>query len=255
MQDLYAVLGVRRGATVAEIRSAFRKKAKALHPDATGRADARNIEAFHEAVFAYNTLIAHRTRGLFDRQCEMRRASGEEREPFDYHKWLLARGDDESMAKLVFWDLMHGRESDAAEEFCALVSQRSRFSMRHWFSREDFMDLGYILAEELDARQHYYEAFGILAEIITMEREKSYFRLFFSVVLEFALRILKCNIESGGNDELSLDAYERAIDLDLGAQEDAFFLNRMAAIYGKMGDVRMAEQCKAAALMVNGGNV
>lgn len=250
LYDLYKTLGVRQGATAAEIRSAFRKKAKTLHPDATGKTNKSNIEAFHALVYAYNTLMDARTRDMF---AAMRKDSSDEGwDTFDYHDWLLSRADDESMAKLVFWDLTHGREDDAASEYCRLVAERVSFSMRHWFTREDFMDLGYILAEELDLRKHYYEAFGILAEIITMERKRAYFHFFFPEVLSFAIRILKRNIEADGNDELALDAYERALDLQLGENEDVYFLMRMASIYNKMGDARTAALCSDAASRLGG---
>lgn len=245
LHDLYRTLGVRKGATALEIRKAFRKKAKKLHPDTAGKRSAHNIEAFHALVYAYNTLMDARTRDMF--AALHNRPSDEGEKAFDYHNWLLARADDESMAKLVFWDLTHGRENDAADEYCGLVNERASFSMRHWFTREDFMDLGYILAEELDQRKHYYEALCLLAEIIKMERERAYFHFFFPEVVSFALRILKRNIEAGGNDELSLDAYERALELQLGEEEDVYFLTRMASIYSKMGDGHTAALCSEAA--------
>lgn len=245
---LYKTLGVRAGATTAEIRSAFRKKAKTLHPDATGKADKQGIEAFHDLVYAYNTLLDIRSRSLFG-------AFGSEtpeRDTFDYHKWLLAREDDESRAKLIFWDLMHGREDEAAAEYCRLMFERTTFSLKHWFTREDFMDLGYILAEELHSRRHYYEAFCLLTQIITMEREKPYFRLFFPDVTSFAIRIMEHNIENGENDELILDAYEKALEMQFGKKEDVYFLTRMASIYSKIGDERTAALCSAASARIGG---
>ena len=37
MENLYAVLGVRNEATLAEIKKAYREKVKNLHPDSTGK--------------------------------------------------------------------------------------------------------------------------------------------------------------------------------------------------------------------------
>jgi hypothetical protein len=62
--DPYAVLGVDRAATGDEIASAFRTRAKELHPDA-GAAD--STEEFSELVAAYDLLSNHRTRREYDR--------------------------------------------------------------------------------------------------------------------------------------------------------------------------------------------
>lgn len=190
LRTLYKTLGVRAGASAAEIRRAFRRRAKALHPDVTGRNDRRAIEAFHNLVYAYNTLMDSKGRGIFY-PSSVYGDEADERDTFDYHTWLLAREDDESRAKLIFWDLMHAREDESVDEYCRITRERSAFSLRHWFTREDFMDMGYILAEELHIRKRYSEALSLLNEIIAMEGEKAYFRLFFPEVVSFAKRILK----------------------------------------------------------------
>ena len=54
-KDYYDVLGIARGASADEIKKAFRKKAKELHPDRN--ADNPNAEAqFKEANEAYDVL-------------------------------------------------------------------------------------------------------------------------------------------------------------------------------------------------------
>ena len=52
LSEARALLGVRAAATAAEIRSAFRAKAKAAHPDASGG----EAEDFRRIVAAYRQL-------------------------------------------------------------------------------------------------------------------------------------------------------------------------------------------------------
>lgn len=55
-RDPHEVLGVPRTAQVREIRRAYRERARALHPDASGTDE--TAEAFHQATLAYQELCA-----------------------------------------------------------------------------------------------------------------------------------------------------------------------------------------------------
>ena len=63
-RDYYEVLGVSKDATDAEIKSAFRKKAKEFHPDVNKSADAP--EKFKEAQEAYACLSDKNNRAKYD---------------------------------------------------------------------------------------------------------------------------------------------------------------------------------------------
>ena len=103
---------------------------------------------------------------------------------------------------------MHNREDEAVAEFKQMNMSCVGFSLKKWFTREDFMDFGYILAEELAIRCEYYDAIILLEQIIKMEYTYEYFRLFFPEVLSFTLNILKRHIVGTMNDELALDVWE-----------------------------------------------
>ena len=66
MRDPYQVLGVARGASEAEIKKAFRKHAKQLHPDAN-RDDPKAQDRFAELNSAYEILGDDTKRKQFDR--------------------------------------------------------------------------------------------------------------------------------------------------------------------------------------------
>jgi len=71
MKNLYKLLDLNEKATADEIKSAYRKKAKALHPDVTG-GNLKKTEEFKEACVAYAILSNNEKRIEYD----TRRANG-----------------------------------------------------------------------------------------------------------------------------------------------------------------------------------
>lgn len=242
MNDCYQILGVSHEATASEIKRAYRKKAKLLHPDMK-EGDAA---AFRELTAAYRTLIDLKSRQIFDSSFAFRNFYGSQKKDssFDYRAWLSARTDDESRAKLIVLDLMHCREDDAVKEFKRMNMTSPSFRLSRWFTREDFMDYGFILAEELILRGEYYDAVIILDQVIRMEYSYSYFKLFFPEVLSLARKVLMENIEGFLNDELAIDCYEKALDLRFGNADDALFLKKMSGCYERIGDSSTAAVCR-----------
>src|SRR6201993_4508716 len=66
MRDPYEVLGVDRKASAGDIKSAFRKLAKKLHPDAN-KSDPKAAQRFAELNSAYEILGEDDKRKAFDR--------------------------------------------------------------------------------------------------------------------------------------------------------------------------------------------
>jgi len=64
-RDYYELLGVSRNADEAELKKAFRRLARTLHPDVSKEPDAE--ERFREVVEAYEVLSKPETRELYDR--------------------------------------------------------------------------------------------------------------------------------------------------------------------------------------------
>jgi DnaJ-class molecular chaperone len=66
MRDLYATLGIPRTASEADIKSAYRKLAKELHPD-RNKDNPKSSEKFSEATRAYDLLSDKAKRAQYDR--------------------------------------------------------------------------------------------------------------------------------------------------------------------------------------------
>ena len=73
-RDWYQVLGLARTATPDEIRSAYRRLARELHPDQTG--DPASAGPFREATEAYEVLSEPSARARYDRDVPVRTPRG-----------------------------------------------------------------------------------------------------------------------------------------------------------------------------------
>ncbi len=55
-------------------------------------------------------------------------------------------------------------------------------------------------------------------------------------MLAFTKNILRTKLDKVIDDELALDAWERALELKFGPKDDAFFLQKMSQVYKRIGD-------------------
>lgn len=253
IEDYYKILSVSPSASTSEIKRAFRKKAKALHPDIphnVRNTDGKkaNEQAMMRLIRAYEALLDAKRRAEFDFFYNKTAKKGES---FDYRTWLKEQADPESRATLIFFDLFHNAEDEAVREFLRLCSEHPSFSLRRYFSRGDFMDCGFVLAEELYFRNHYYESFLLLEQIIREERKDAYFRHFFPEVLILARKLIREKLIYTLADDLLLDCCEVALDFGLSKADNAEILKKMAEIYYRMGDFTTGDGCAAASVRMN----
>ena len=264
IEECLDLLGVSESASAAEIKRAFREKAKRIHPDVSAHSsknkkgqDGRGNDASAEMLAlleAYRTLsdpaVRERMDAAFTRFRAKKASKG-----FDYRLWLLEREDAESRAKLIFFDLLHDFEDEAVSLYLELMRMEGGFSLKKELGREDFMDCGFILAEELEARGELYEAFVLMSSIVECEYQKPYFRHFFPEAIELLLKVLSKIGEAASagafSDTAALKCFERALELRLGNAQDAILLLRMAECCDRLGDGYAAAACRKEAKKIN----
>ena len=82
--DLYRELGLRRGASSADIKAAYRDAAKRYHPDKNK--DPKAQERFRRIASAYETLSDSEKRRLYDLHGEHYSRVEQERQRYDQHR-------------------------------------------------------------------------------------------------------------------------------------------------------------------------
>jgi len=192
------LLGISPLANSKQIRSAFRKKAKKLHPDIRSLSGRKNSDnrRMHRLIKAYRTLSDAETRQWYDR------AHGiytPEKGEFNFRVFLKRQRDYKSLARLIFYDLLHDRDSEALRLYerhfsGELQSSMKRSSRREhlafYFSYNDYMDCLYLLGEAYDKRRAYYTAMSFYRTIAALECYQRAFGHFFEEIKEAMLRII-----------------------------------------------------------------
>lgn len=184
--SLYAVLEVSSEASAAEIKAAFRRRIKELHPDlqaARPPAEKPPITV-HQLIEAYEVLSDPAQRDEYDRA----RHTAPRESEFNYREWLSARPDAESKAKLIFYDVLRDRSAEALALYAEFT--KKTYDLERLLGREDFMDCAFMLALEAENQGDDLQAVALYRRIAQLEGEKAFFRHFFAEVEDRLMNLL-----------------------------------------------------------------
>ncbi|MCL2478358.1 MAG: J domain-containing protein [Treponema sp.] len=232
MENYYSLLGVPQAAGSQEIKKAFRDKAKHLHPDIAGEEAA---EKMRKLITAYEVLLDQDRRFEYDRAYS--RFSSKYQ--FDYRTFLREQEDNpECQATLVFFQLLHLEEDDAI----AVWEKQGGldFRMEKYLDREDWMDCVFMIAEELDKRQRYYEAFVLLLSLIREERRRPYFKHFMEEVENFFRELVRLRLKPTVDTETWASCLEELIGLGFSGREEARWMRSLAEALISLGETGQA---------------
>jgi tetratricopeptide (TPR) repeat protein len=236
LSNYYHILGVPVDAGHEEIRYAYRRQVKAVHPD-VHNGDPGSVERMKAVVLAWEILSDPLRREEYDRIHGIRPDAPDE---FDYAEFLRSNRDDhESQSKLVFYDLLHDNPEEALQIYDTLVATND-FELSAYLGREDFMDCAFLLAEEYESRDEYRRAFLLLSAIVRFERQKPYFRHFMQDVYERLRSIVCFKMVETEPHETVLTYLNQMINWDLPKREVAFCYKKAAEIYLEEGERRKA---------------
>jgi len=214
LDNYYKLLGVKPGASAAEIKKAFRKKAKKLHPDIAG---ASNSAAMRKLIAAYEALSDINRRFDYDRAYSFyAKKTG-----FDYRTWLNEQEKPEYKAKLIFYELLHLQEEKAIEVW--RKNGGLDFQLEKHMEREDWMDCQYILAEELDRRNFSFEAFKLLAAILAEEHRRPYFNHFTTDIKKYVKNIISKKLKKQVDNETWITCMESLMGVGFSDYEENAF--------------------------------
>ncbi len=236
MTDFYAVLGISREASARDVKDAYRRRVKEVHPD-LNQDDPRSADRVKAVVRAYEVLGNPDRREWYDRTRSARQGLDDS---FDYAAFLRARTDDsESQAKLVFYDLLHDNPTEALHVYNALVGTRD-VELARYLGREDFMDCAFLLAEEYEERSQFHRAFDLLAAIVAFENEKPYFRHFMHEVYDRLRRLVCQEMPHAYNGEIVLGCIAKMVALGIPRKDEALCYRTAAEVHLRQGNRRRA---------------
>ncbi|MDR2543087.1 MAG: J domain-containing protein [Treponema sp.] len=219
----YKLLGIKPGASASEIKKAFRKKAKLLHPDISGT---ENPQAMQKLIAAYEALLDLNRRFEIDKVYSQTGFEHRKKTKFDYRAWLREQGDPHSMAKLIFYELKR-LEEDRAIEICRQNGGRD-FCLEKKKKKADWMDCQYILAEELDKRGHSLEAFKLITALLAEERRKPYFNLFTPEIYCYLKSMVNKRLKPQIDKETWIICMQALMDIGFSSHDEKIFKESIA---------------------------
>jgi curved DNA-binding protein CbpA len=221
LDNHYKLLGVKPGASVSEIKKAFRKKAKQFHPDIVGSSIGQS-DSMQKLLKAYEALLNLEYRFEYSKA----RAAYASKSPFDYRTWLKEQGDPRSLAKLIFYDLMRLEEERAIELW--RENGGLDFPLEEHMERADWMDCQYILAEELDKKGSSFEAFKLITALIAEERRRPYFNLFTPEIYRYLKTMVNKRLIHQIDPETWINCMEALIGIGFSTHDEFTFKESMA---------------------------
>ncbi|GMO31381.1 MAG: DnaJ domain-containing protein [Termitinemataceae bacterium] len=225
----YEILGVSKDASFKEIKKAFRAKAKKLHPDLSGSDD---HEQMRKLLSAYEILSDSQRRIEYDKLFK--------KDTFCYRDFLNEqKATPEILANVIVYDLMHFEEDEAIRLWHSLGG--INFPLKDYFLREDWMDCSYILAEQLNMRGFYYEAFIILSELLKEERYEPYFKHFAEDLESFLKDLVRTKLKKVVDKKTWIQCMDILVDIGFAPNEEARWLKYKAKALKACGECELAE--------------
>jgi len=237
LQSYYDELSVKRNATTAEIKRAFRRLMKRHHPDknpesprAAERKTKRLIEAHGVLTDPEKRTIHDRALHVFEAQLRTPRL-----------KRLEERTDPVSRCRLILHHLLHGRPSEGVQIYERLLQRDPSFDLLPYLEPRDYLDCKFLLAEQYEQRGNFRRAFLYYREVYEEEKELPRLRYFFEEVKDRLRRLCCRKLTKCTPADEAMQYFHFALELDLPPRDQAFIHKKMAEHYAQQEQFDKAE--------------
>ncbi len=235
MVNYYEILGIGQDSTAQQIKKSFRKRAKEIHPDLRMEDKEQAESRMRLLLAAYEVLSDIRKRVEYDRALSSFFTS----RGFDYREFLKNRRDDPaSQAKLIFHDLLTNHQDEALSLF-----ENFTLDLETYLSRDDYMDCAFLIAEVLEKKERYAEAYELYKRIYLYELKKPYFNHFTEEIVERLRNIICFRMIGLLSPGESIRYLNEMIRFDFSRKDNAFFYKKLAEIYYSLGETETAVKC------------
>ncbi|NLW93417.1 MAG: DnaJ domain-containing protein [Chlamydiae bacterium] len=248
MTTYYELLEIDRTASREAVKAAFRAMAKKYHPDFHPDRNRWAHDRIQEVLRAYEVLFDDEKRAVYDRtlsRIEVRRGSA-------YRESLRRRGNDPAACcQLVFLDLLEGRGREGLALYERMRDSRSAFSLKAHMPYRDFLDCGFLVAEELERQHRPRAAFEQYREIYREDASRRYFRHFRAEIRLRMRNLVLELLETEGQFAYALGGFADELAGEMNRRERAFLYKKIAERYCRAGEERLARITLLAALQLH----
>lgn len=237
MHNYYEILGLKSDCTSREIKRAFRRKAKRLHPDLKEGDKEQAEDQMRILLAAYEVLSNPEKRNNYNQAYKQYTAKNK----FNYRDFLKNRKHDlVSQAKLLFHDLLNSSIEEALLLYEQLTAEGNGFELRNCLEYEDYMDCLFLLAEAFEKKHDFIRASEFYKELYILEQRKPYFHHFIDEVIERLRNITCFKMVSTMSPEQVIEYIQELIDFNFSRKDNAFFYKKIAEIYCSQGEKHIA---------------
>lgn len=240
--ECYSILEIDQGATLEEIKSAYRKLAKKYHPDKNPGHEEDVGEKFKEITIAYKNLIkSSREENLKSRHEDKFYKSKYSKRPENYnvyriniknHKYeeYVRYREIRRKCRLILSKLLSQKFCRAVEIYEHLKIEVSDFDLYSYLDYMDSRDCEFLLAEAYQILGDYSKAIMLYELALERERKHPHFKQF-SEEIEIRLKKIYFDVFKNGETEEKIDCIPKVLDLELSKREIAWIYKKTAESY------------------------
>jgi curved DNA-binding protein CbpA len=233
MINHYETLGVDRKATKEQIKRAFRRLVKLVHPDKNPENKEEAERRFRTLVAAYETLMDDRKRAIYDRML----LQHERRARFFARRAASTPQPKRSKFDIILTELLSGEVEEAIRIYEELLAEEKDLDLTRHMNYVDGRDCEFLLAEAYQSLGRYEEAAKLYERSLEHERHRPYFRKFTDEVISRLKKIYSHLLVQSRVPELSLIYIQRLILLGGSKRQIAWAYKKLAELYFEFGQM------------------